>query len=84
MSPTQIEEAYATAKWVAAHGNEIGVNGSRMAVAGNSVGGNMSAVIALMAKDRGGPKIRLQVLFYPVKPNPTATSTTDASWRVPS
>jgi acetyl esterase len=63
--PTQIEEAYATAKWVAAHGNEIGVDGSRMAVAGNSVGGDMSAVLALMAKDRGGPKIRLQVLFWP-------------------
>ena len=40
--PTQIEECYATAKWVAAHGNEIGVDGSRMAVAGNSVGGNMA------------------------------------------
>jgi acetyl esterase len=63
--PTQIEEAYATAKWVAAHENEIGVDGSRMAVAGNSVGGNMAAVLTLMAKDRSGPKIRLQVLFYP-------------------
>jgi acetyl esterase len=63
--PTQIEEAYATAKWVAAHENEVGVDGSRMAVAGNSVGGNMAAVLTLMVKDRGGPQIRLQVLFYP-------------------
>ena len=63
--PTQIEECYATAKWVEAHGNEIGVDGSRMAVAGNSVGGNMATVISMMSKDRGGPKISLQVLFWP-------------------
>ncbi len=63
--PTQIEEAYAASQWVAAHGAEIGVDGSRMAVAGNSVGGNMAAVVALMAKDRGGPKISFQLLFYP-------------------
>ena len=63
--PTQIEECYAAAKWVAAHGAEIGLDGTRMAVAGNSVGGNMSAVVALMAKDRGGPKISFQLLFWP-------------------
>lgn len=63
--PTQIEEAYATVKWVAAHGNEIGVDGTRLAIAGNSVGGNMTAVVALLAKERSGPAIKLQVLFYP-------------------
>lgn len=63
--PTQIEECYASAKWVAAHGAEIGVDGTRMAVAGNSVGGNMATVVALMAKDRGGPAIRFQLLLYP-------------------
>ena len=63
--PTQIEESYAAAKWVAAHGAEIGVDGTRMAVAGNSVGGNMATVVALMAKDRGGPAIRFQLLLYP-------------------
>lgn len=63
--PTQIEESYAAAKWVAAHGADIGVDGSRMAVAGNSVGGDMSTVVAMMAKDRGGPKISLQVLLIP-------------------
>jgi acetyl esterase len=63
--PTQIEEVYATATWVAAHGDEIGVDGSRMAVAGNSVGGDMSAALTLMAKDRGGPAISYQVLFWP-------------------
>jgi acetyl esterase len=63
--PTQIEESYAAAKWVAAHGAEIGVDGTRMAVAGNSVGGDMAAVVAMMAKDRGGPNIRFQLLFWP-------------------
>lgn len=63
--PTQIEESYAAAKWVAMHGAEIGVDGSRMAVAGNSVGGDMTAALALMAKHRGGPAIRLQVLLIP-------------------
>lgn len=63
--PTQVEQNYAAAKWVAAHGAEIGVDGSRMAVAGNSVGGDMSAALTLMAKDRGGPDIRLQVLLIP-------------------
>jgi acetyl esterase/lipase len=63
--PTQIEQSYAAAKWVAEHGAEIGVDGSRIAVAGNSVGGDMSAALTLMAKERGGPKILLQVLFIP-------------------
>lgn len=63
--PTQVEQNYAAAKWVAEHGREIGVDASRMAVAGNSVGGDMSAALTLMAKDRGGPNIRLQVLLIP-------------------
>jgi acetyl esterase len=63
--PVQLEQSYAAAKWVAEHGEEIGIDGSRMAVAGNSVGGDMSAALTLMAKDRGGPDIRLQVLLIP-------------------
>jgi acetyl esterase/lipase len=63
--PTQVEQNYAAAQWVAQHGAEIGVDGSRMAVAGNSVGGDMSAALTLMAKDRGGPHLRLQVLLIP-------------------
>jgi acetyl esterase len=63
--PTQVEQNYAAAKWVAQHGAEIGVDGGRIAVAGNSVGGDMSAALTLMAKDRGGPNIRLQVLLIP-------------------
>ena len=64
--PVAIEEAYAATQWVADHGAEINVDGSRLAVAGNSVGGNMAAVVSLMAKDRSGPKLRYQVLFWPV------------------
>ena len=64
--PVAINQAYAATKWVAAHGKEIGVDGKRLAVAGNSVGGNMATVVALMAKDKQGPAIKLQVLFWPV------------------
>lgn len=64
--PVAINQAYAATKWVAAHGNEIGVDGSRLAVVGNSVGGNMAAVVSLMAKDKGGPSIRFQGLLWPV------------------
>jgi acetyl esterase len=64
--PVAINQAYAATKWVAEHGNEIGVDGKRLAVAGNSVGGNMAAVVSLMAKDQKGPEIKLQVLLWPV------------------
>ena len=63
---TAISEAYDATKWVAEHGQEIAVDGSRLAVVGNSVGGNMAAVVSLMAKNRGGPKLRFQLLFWPV------------------
>ena len=63
--PTQLEESYAALKWVAAHAGEFGADGTRIAVAGNSVGGNMTAALTLMAKDRKGPKITYQVLFIP-------------------
>jgi acetyl esterase/lipase len=64
--PVAVNEAYAATRWVAEHGQTLGLDRTRLAVAGNSVGGNMAAVVALMAKDRGGPRIRYQVLFYPV------------------
>ncbi len=63
--PTQPEECYTALKWIAAHAGEFGADGSRIAVAGNSVGGNMSAALTLMTKDRHGPKISYQVLFIP-------------------
>lgn len=64
--PQAVNEIYATTKWVAAHGAEIGADGSRLAVVGNSVGGNMTAVTTLKAKENNGPKISLQVLFWPI------------------
>src|SRR5690606_15502961 len=59
--PVAINQGYAATKWVAEHGEEIGVDGSRLAVAGNSVGGNMSTVVSLMAKEKNGPKIAFQL-----------------------
>ncbi|GAA3411186.1 alpha/beta hydrolase [Paenibacillus hodogayensis] len=64
--PTAIEEIYAVVKWVAESGAEIGADPSRLAVGGDSVGGNMTAAVTLMAKERGGPVIHKQLLFYPV------------------
>jgi len=64
--PIAVNQIYAATKWVAESGSEINVDGTRLAVVGNSVGGNMSAVIALMAKENNGPKISLQVLMWPV------------------
>jgi len=64
--PVAIQQIYGATKWVAEHGAEIGVDGQRLAVVGNSVGGNMAAVTALMAKEQHGPALRAQVLFWPV------------------
>ncbi|MCS0463668.1 MULTISPECIES: alpha/beta hydrolase [Rhizobium] len=63
--PTQLEECYAGLKWVAEHAGEFGADGNRIAVAGNSVGGNMTAALSLMSKDRQGPKIAYQALLIP-------------------
>lgn len=64
--PTAINEIYAVTEWVAEHGDEIGVDGKNLAIAGNSVGGNMTAVTCLKAKDKGGPAIKFQLLLWPV------------------
>jgi acetyl esterase len=64
--PQAIHEIYAATKWVAEHGVEINVDGANLAVVGNSVGGNMTAVTCLMAKEKGGPHIKLQILLWPI------------------
>lgn len=64
--PVAIEQAYAATRYVAGHGNQLNVDPTRLAVVGDSVGGNMAAAVTLMAQERGGPKIDFQVLFYPV------------------
>jgi acetyl esterase/lipase len=64
--PVAVNQIYATLKWVSENGNEIGVDGGNLAVVGNSVGGNMTAAVVLMAKEKLGPDIKLQVLLWPV------------------
>jgi acetyl esterase len=64
--PVPIEEAYAATKYIAENGKNFSLDTSRLAVAGDSVGGNMAAAVLLLAKERSGPKIDYQVLFYPV------------------
>ncbi len=63
--PQAIHEIYAATKWVSEHGDEINVDGNNMAATGNSAGGNMTIALCLMAKDKGGPLIKLQILMWP-------------------
>src|SRR3989441_9249899 len=64
--PTALEECSMVARWVARRGQEHGLDAQRLAVAGDSVGGNMAAAVTLLSRERGEPDIRLQLLFYPV------------------
>lgn len=69
--PAATEDAYAAVSWLAQHGGELDIDGSRLAVGGDSAGGNLAAVVALMARDRGGPKLLHQLLMYPVLGGPS-------------
>lgn len=73
--PGAVNDCYDATAWVAANGAELGVDPSRMAVAGDSAGGNLAAAVAQMARDRGGPEVTFQLLIYPV---------TDADFDTPS
>jgi acetyl esterase len=64
--PAAADDAWAATRWVAAHATDLGVDAGRLAVGGDSAGGNLAAVVALLARDQGGPAIALQVLLYPV------------------
>jgi acetyl esterase len=64
--PAAADDAWAATQWVVAHAAELGLDAGRLAVGGDSAGGNLAAVVALMARDAGGPAIALQVLIYPV------------------
>lgn len=64
--PIATEDAYAALLWTVDHADELGIDVSRVAVEGGSAGGNLAAVVALMARDRGGPPLVLQVLEIPV------------------
>jgi acetyl esterase/lipase len=64
--PVQIEQCYAAAQWIREQGADSGFDITRIAVAGDSAGGNMSTVLALMAKQRGGVQFVHQSLYYPM------------------
>jgi acetyl esterase/lipase len=64
--PVAIEQAYATARWIIGQGAQKGLDANRLAVAGDSVGGNMAAVLAILAKQRGDVRFVHQSLYYPV------------------
>ena len=64
--PVALEQAYAATKSVATHGEELDLDSSRLALAGERAGGNLVAVVSLLAKERGGPAIRFQLMYYPV------------------
>lgn len=73
--PIAMEEGHAVIHWIAAHGAELGLDGARIAVAGDSAGGNLATVVAMLAVRRGGPRLAGQVLFCP---------TVDAGFDTPS
>ncbi len=73
--PAAVDDSFAALKWVAAHATEIGADATRIAVGGDSAGGNLATVCALMARDAGFPKVAYQLLFYPcTAPEPETPS----------
>jgi len=64
--PAAVEDAWAATAWVSERAHEIGGDADRLAVGGDSAGGNLAAVLALRARDRTAPRLRLQLLIYPV------------------
>src|SRR5258705_13953753 len=63
--PTPVDDSYAGLQWVAANGSRLGLDPARIAVGGDSAGGNLAAVMALLARDRRGPRLALQLLIFP-------------------
>jgi acetyl esterase len=64
--PAAVDDAYAATQYVAEHAAEFGIDPNRIAVGGDSAGGNLATVTALLARDRGGPQLKFQLLIYPV------------------
>ena len=63
--PTPVDDCYQALSWVANNAQDLGLDGSRIGVVGDSAGGNLAAAVTLMARDKGGPELKLQVLTYP-------------------
>jgi len=70
--PAAVDDAFAALRWVGEHAAELGGDPTRIAVAGDSAGGNLSAVVAQLARDAGGPDLKFQLLFYPATTMDTA------------
>ncbi len=64
--PAGVEDCYAALQWVAGHAEELKIDPARITIGGGSAGGNLTAAVALMARDRGGPDVAFQMLNYPV------------------
>jgi acetyl esterase len=75
--PVALNQIYAAAEWVSEHGNEINVDGGKLAIVGNSVGGNMSTSVALMANAKGRRLFKVEILMWPV----TNADFDNASWK---
>jgi acetyl esterase len=73
--PAAVDDAIDATKWISANAKQLGIDAARLIVGGDSAGGNLAAVVALAARDRGGPKLAAQVLVYPA---------TDFAWSHPS
>ncbi|HUU72210.1 MAG TPA: alpha/beta hydrolase fold domain-containing protein [Burkholderiales bacterium] len=73
--PAAVDDCFASLKWVVKHADEINVDGTRIAVGGDSAGGNLAAVVSILARNAGSPKIAFQLLIYPVTaPEPETKS----------
>ncbi|MGB5078194.1 MAG: alpha/beta hydrolase [Sphingorhabdus sp.] len=72
--PAPVEDCYDSLVWAAANARQLAVDGARLAVAGDSAGGNLSAAVAIMCRDRNGPELRHQCLIYPITDNDFTTA----------
>jgi acetyl esterase len=76
--PAAVEDCYGALVWAAAHAGDLGAAADRMGVMGESAGGNLAAVVAILARDRGGPELAHQALFYPVTDMTEALTETES------
>ena len=64
--PAAVDDCFAVTKWIANHAADLRVDADRIAVGGDSCGGNLAAVVAQLARDQGGPSLAFQALVYPI------------------
>jgi len=77
--PAAVDDAWAALRWIADHAGDLGGDPSRLAVAGDSAGGNLAAVVALLARDAGSPALRGQLLVYPATDATMASNSIQAN-----